>query len=394
MGQTRGVVAAKEEQSGIVVIAGDGAPLDPRRHGGKACGLQELLRLGLPVPSAIVVPAETAAEITEGVESGVVTSAFTDLADALDALDALGAIGGLRGLAGDDEPRFAVRSGASISLPGAFETVLDVETEAVPEAVATVVASTRGLRVETIVRAMGVDEVSPMSVIVQRQVEATRDDASGAGVVTSRDPVTGAPVLAGSVGWRRRGDAVMAGTIAVDPVVSIDERLPTTAARLREQAAWLERELGSPVELEIVMEQGELWYVQLRTLDHPVIEGATFGETAAQGRPASPGRATGALHVDQDDALDAIEAGRAVIIALETSSPGDVPVMAQAAGVMTVLGGRESHTAVVTRGAGVPAVVSVQGLVIGERSIDLAGRRVEVGEQVTIDGTTGGVFVP
>ncbi|GJM37424.1 MAG: hypothetical protein DHS20C19_07910 [Acidimicrobiales bacterium] len=374
---------AGEQRSGIVVIAGDGAPLDPLRHGGKACGLQELLRMGLPVPAAIVLPIDAAAEVAEGVEVGVVTRAFADLADALDELRSTGVT-----------PTFAVRSGASISLPGAFETVLDVEPEAVPEAVAAVVASTRGLRVETIVRAMGVDAVPPTAVIVQRQVDATRDDESGAGVVTSRDPVTGEPGLAGSIGWRRRGDAVMAGTIAVEAAASIEPRLPAIAARLRADAARLEEELGSPVEVEIVIEQGELWYVQLRTFDVTMVEvSEAVGEVTAHGRPASPGTATGELHVDQDEAFDAIDAGRAVIIALKTSSPGDVPVMVQAAGVMTVLGSPESHAAVVTRGAGVPAVVAVQGLVIGDHGIDVAGRRVEVGAPVTIDGTRGTVFI-
>lgn len=381
------MAAAGEERSGIVVIAGDGAPLDPLRHGGKACGLQELLRLGLSVPAAIVVPIDAAAEIAEGVEIGVVTTAFADLADALDEL---------RRIPGAHDTRFAVRSGASISLPGAFDTMLDVKPDDVPEAVAAVVASTRGLRVETIVRAMGVDEVPPTAVIVQHQVEATRDDLSGAGVVTSRDPVTGKAGMAGSIGWRQRGDAVMAGTIAVDPAASIDGRLPATAARLREDTARLEAELGSPVELEIVIEQGELWYLQLRTFAPPAVDGATpeLEGAVAHGRAASAGVATGELHVDVDDALDAIDAGRSVIIALETSSPGDVPVMVRAAGVLTVLGGPESHAAVVTRGAGVPAVVAVQGLVIGDHGIDVAGRRVEVGAAVTIDGTRGSVFLP
>ena len=99
------------------------------------------------------------------------------------------------------------------------------------------------------------------AVIVQRQIDATLDDDSGAGVVTSRDPVTGAEGLWGSVAWRRRGDAVMAGTIAVDPITSVEARLPDVATQLHADSAALEQELGSPVELEFAIERGELWYL-------------------------------------------------------------------------------------------------------------------------------------
>ncbi|MEM7139895.1 MAG: PEP/pyruvate-binding domain-containing protein [Actinomycetota bacterium] len=371
----------------IVMIAADGAPLDPLRHGGKACGLQELMRLGLRVPPAVIVPIDAAAEIAAGVEAGVVTNVFAELADAVDELRA--------GWHGDDQ-RLAVRSGAAISLPGAFETMLDVLPEVVPEAVATVVASTRGLRVETIVRAMGVDRVPETAVVVQRQVDATLDERSGAGVVTSRDPVTGADGIVGSIAWGRRGDAVMAGTIAVDSVTSIETRLPDVAAQLRADSYRLEHELGSPVELEFAIERGELWYLQLRTFGLPDASAHApepDGDVVGQGRPASPGVATGELHVDPDDALDAIEAGRSVIMALETSSPGDVPVMVRAAGVLTVLGSPESHAAVVTRGAEVPAIVSVQGMTISDAGIALDGRPVRVGEMLTVDGTRGQVVI-
>ncbi|MFT5202112.1 MAG: pyruvate,orthophosphate dikinase [Candidatus Aldehydirespiratoraceae bacterium] len=380
--------AAERDQ--IVQISADGAPLDPLTHGGKACGLQELMRLGLRVPPAVIVPMEPAAEIAAGVETGVVTREFSELADAVDEMTV-----GWK----CDEGRLAVRSGAAISLPGAFQTLLDVLPVVVPEAVAAVVASTRGLRAETIVRAMGVDEVPPTAVIVQRQVDTTLDDYSGAGVATSRDPVTGADGMCGSIAWRCRGDAVMAGTIAVDPVTSIDSRCPDVAEQLRADTARLEEELGSPIEVEFAIESGELWYLQLRTfgLADAAPSGGAEATTAGtkvvgQGRPASAGVATGELHVDPDDALDAIEAGRPVVIALETSSPGHVTVMVRASGVLTVLGSPESHAAVVTRGASVPAIVAVQGLSIDEHGISLGEHIVRVGEQLTVDGTRGVVL--
>ena len=119
----------------------------------------------------------------------------------------------------------------------------------------------------------------------------------------------------------------------------------------------------------------------------------SIDDTAAEdvlgvGVAASPGVGIGELHVDIDDALDAMDAGRPVVVALETTSPGDVLAMVRAAGVLTALGGLESHAAVVTRSAGVPAVVSVQGLTISREGIRISAATVKVGEAVVVDGTS------
>jgi pyruvate, orthophosphate dikinase len=118
-------------------------------------------------------------------------------------------------------------------------------------------------------------------------------------------------------------------------------------------------------------------------------EAASAGHILAAGVGVSPGEGIGELHVDVDDALDAIDAGRPVVIALESASPGDVVVIARAAGVMTVIGGPESHVAVVARGAAVPAVVGLEELTISRQGIQIFGETVAVGETVVVDGTRG-----
>jgi pyruvate,orthophosphate dikinase len=381
-------------ETGIVAVDATGLDLDPALHGAKACGLQRLMQLGLSVPPAFVVPAHVAAAIAAGVDDGVAADEFADLALAVEELLDSGQDDADLG-----DPLLAVRSGAPVALPGAFDTVLDVAPQAVPEAIQTVVASTRGLLVETVMRAMGEEGVSPIAVVIQRQVDGTRDERSGAGVATSRDPLTGAEGVCGSIAWLARGDAVMAGTVAVDPIATVAVRCPEVATRLRADVVRLEREWDSPVEVEFVIESGELFYLQLRSLAVP--EGSdgravngTGGETLlGRGRRASSGQAVGELHVDVDSALDAIEEGRPVIIALETSSPSDVPVMVRAAGVMTVLGCPESHTGVVTRSADVPAVVSVQGLVITSEGIQFGDAAFPTGTLLTVDGTRGHILL-
>ena len=114
------------------------------------------------------------------------------------------------------------------------------------------------------------------------------------------------------------------------------------------------------------------------------------GRTAT-GVGVSPGLGHGELHVDVDDALDAIDAGRPVVLALETSSPADVPAMTGAAAIVVVRGDASSHAAVVARASGVPAVGGVEAMRIGENGIDIAGVAINVGSEVTVDGDNGTV---
>lgn len=355
----------------VVAIRPDGADLTPEHHGAKACGLQRLMRLGLAVPDAVVIPVTDSSDASAG------------------------------GFGPFPAGPLAVRSGAAVSLPGAFDTLLGVEPGGLADAIAAVVASRRSRRARTIARALGHDDVPPTAVIVQTLVDTTVDDRSGAGVATSADPVTGEAGLRGSFAWRVRGDAVMGGTVPVEPVEAL-HRLPAVSEQLTADMARLHDELG-PVEVEFAVASGRLWYLQLRELHVGVVPGArpaavgpevALGAVLGRGRPAGPGLAAGELHTDVDEALDAIAAGRPVVIALETTSPGDVEVMVGAAAVVTVLGGPESHAAVVARGAGVPAVVSVGGLRVHPDGIELPGGRVDVGEPLVVDGTGGRVGRP
>lgn len=362
----------------IVAISADGPDLDPAVHGAKAVGLQRLMRLGLPVPPAVVVP---------------IASARAIAADETAGRDELRAA--VRTLGGPGD-RLAARSGAAISLPGAFETLLDVLPSVVDAAVVTVVESTRGLRVETIARALGHDRVPETAVVIQRQVDATADERSGAGAASSRHPVTGEPGVTGSFVWQVKGDAVMAATTPVLALDAMLERVPDAHARLVADLARLDAELDSAVEVEFTVARGELSYLQLRTFEvtTDAAELPAGSLVIAEGQPASAGVGRGRVHVDVDDALDAVDRGEPVILVLETSSPSDMTAMVRSAAVLTIMGGRESHAAVVTRGAGVPAVLAVQGLTIGADHIVLGERRVDVGEELMVDGTTGRIARP
>ncbi|WP_142848847.1 phosphoenolpyruvate--protein phosphotransferase [Telmatospirillum sp. J64-1] len=76
---------------------------------------------------------------------------------------------------------------------------------------------------------------------------------------------------------------------------------------------------------------------------------------------------------------------RSSIILAEELTPADTALLdpAQVAGFATVLGGAQSHTAIMARSLGLPAVISVGGLIRGARHGDLA----------VIDGMAGKVIL-
>ena len=234
--------------AGLVIAELAEAPAE--RIGGKALGLARLVRAGLPVPAAMVVP------VGEAVTGEELAAAAQRLGEPL-----------------------AVRSSASgedageRSAAGQFETLLDVTRAELPDAVEQVRRSATSARAQ----AYGSD--SQMAVVIQRQVRATR-----AGVAFSRDPVTGADevVIEAVFGY---GDVLVSGEVAPDRYrVARDETVrarvtdkggPTAllrtlrddeAAEVARHVRRAERAFETPVDVEFCFEGRSLWLVQCRPI--------------------------------------------------------------------------------------------------------------------------------
>ena len=76
----------------------------------------------------------------------------------------------------------------------------------------------------------------------------------------------------------------------------------------------------------------------------------------AEGVPASPGAAKGAIVFTADDAVSAAEDGRDVILVRPFTEADDVAGFHAAKGILTAEGGKASHAALVARGMGKPCV--------------------------------------
>jgi pyruvate,orthophosphate dikinase len=92
-------------------------------------------------------------------------------------------------------------------------------------------------------------------------------------------------------------------------------------------------------------------------------------------------------------------AGGPVLLVRKETTPDDIHGMDVARGILTAIGGKSSHAAVVARGMGRPCVVGASGIRINEArkvfTAEVAGKTVTVkeGEFISLDGTTGDVYL-
>ena len=84
-----------------------------------------------------------------------------------------------------------------------------------------------------------------------------------------------------------------------------------------------------------------------------------------------------------------------MILVRRETSPEDLRGMIEAQGILTSTGGPTSHAAVVARGMGKSCIVGAAAVVISpdETSFSVNGQTVREGEWITLDGTSGNIYV-
>lgn len=171
------------------------AVTDARVYGGKAAALGTAVRAGLPVPPGVALPA------------ALVEALDADRAGRDVVRDVAARLGGplaVRSSAADED-------GSASSFAGQHLTVLNPGTpDDVVDAVVRVAASARSASALGYRRLRGADEEPCCGVLLQRLVPA-----SVAGVLFSRDPVTGADELLVEASWAL-GEAVVDGLVTPD----------------------------------------------------------------------------------------------------------------------------------------------------------------------------------
>ncbi|MBT1138099.1 phosphoenolpyruvate synthase [Lactiplantibacillus argentoratensis] len=162
----------------------------------------------------------------------------------------------------------------------------------------------------------------------------------------------------------------------------------------------IERHYGCYMDMEYALDTNtnRLWIVQARPEtvwsqrnkhkdaadDEDVVDEAD-AKVIVRGLPASPGLASGVVHViDNPKDIDQFKQGE-VLVTLMTS-PDWVPAMKKAAAIVTNNGGMTCHAAIVSREMQIPCIV-------GTKSKEVAATDVlKTGDVVTVDAKNGVVY--
>jgi pyruvate, orthophosphate dikinase len=253
------------------------------------------------------------------------------------------------------------------------------------------------------------------------------------GVVFTRDPETGEKRLYGDYLVNAQGEDVVSGKVTPNHIDMLVSEMPDVYRQLIEVTEKLENHFKEPQDVEFTVERGRLYILQTRTakmnavaavkisvdlyregliskiaalerIDPEALEQLLYRridphskqKPIARGVGASPGAASGSTVFDVACAEALGKKGEKVILVREDTKPDDVPAFFQSVGILTSRGGKTSHAAVVARGMGKPCVVGCSQIEIDAdgKSFSVNGKKmVTEGQKITIDGSTGRVFV-
>jgi len=285
----------------------------------------------------------------------------------------------------------------------------------------------------------GISDDLGTAVNIVTMVFGNMGDDSATGVAFTRNPSTGEKMMMGEYLINAQGEDVVAGIRNADPIVHLNDQMPKAYKQFMDITSKLEKHYKDMQDVEFTIERSKLWMLQTRngkrtaksavkiavdmaneglitkeqavqritpdnvdSLLHPqfdeqaMINAEKDGTFFAKGVNASPGAAVGQVYFDADKAEKmAKEDKQDTIMVRPFTKPDDVHGMIASKGVLTSEGGATSHAAVVARQFGIPCVVGASAIKIDleRRVMTVDGKGVNEGDWISVDGTTGRVFV-
>jgi pyruvate,orthophosphate dikinase len=255
---------------------------------------------------------------------------------------------------------------------------------------------------------------------------------SGTGVAFTRDPGSGHQGIYGDYLQNAQGEDVVAGIRNTLPLERLEEIDKPAYDQLMTIMETLENHYRDLCDIEFTIERNKLWMLQTRVgkrtagaafriatqlvdqglidmdealtrvsgdqlaqLMFPRFDDDADKKLLAKGMNASPGAAVGKAVFDSYTAVKWSRSGEDVILVRRETSPDDLDGMIAAQGILTSRGGKTSHAAVVARGMGKTCVCGADALDVDtkKRRMTVGGAVVEEGDVLSIDGTSGAVYL-
>ncbi len=280
-----------------------------------------------------------------------------------------------------------------------------------------------------------IDDDLGTAVNVQSMVFGNLGENSGTGVCFSRNPSTGKKGIFGEFLMNAQGEDVVAGIRTPSDISKLKEINENVYNEFNDILCKLEKHYKDMQDVEFTIENGKLYFLQTRngkrtgraslniavdlfnegliTKEEALLKvepsslnqlmhfqfdpkDISIKDAITVGLPASPGAASGAVVFNAEDVKNMNSKGIKTILAREETSPEDIDGMVLAEGILTARGGMTSHAAVVARGMGKCCVAGCSELRIDEKNKIIKtknGNVIKEGEIISIDGTTGKVYI-
>ncbi|MGD8619329.1 MAG: PEP/pyruvate-binding domain-containing protein, partial [Gammaproteobacteria bacterium] len=221
------------------------------------------------------------------------------------------------------------------------------------------------------------DMANGTAVNVMTMVFGNMGTDSATGVGFTRNPGTGENIMFGEYLVNAQGEDVVAGIRTPKPVHEMAQEMPEMYLQLVDLRNRLESHYREVQDFEYTIEKGTLYCLQTRNgkmnatarvrtsvemvnenlinrdeallrvdpeeleqLLHPMLDPAHKVEPVAQGLPASPGGASGAVAFDADRAELLGRAGEKIILVREETKPEDIHGFFASQGILTSRGGK------------------------------------------------------
>jgi pyruvate, orthophosphate dikinase len=268
------------------------------------------------------------------------------------------------------------------------------------------------------------------AVTIQAMVFGNQGLSSASGVAFSRDPSTGSAKPVIEVLFESQGEDVVSGTRTPENEGGMARSAVAATFQLKEILVRLEHEFADVQDVEFTVEDGKLWILQtrsvkrtpkaalrfaidfveeglitpaeaLRRLNDVDLDGLVdrrlvdMGQAAGYGIAAAAGVAVGRAAFDSETAERLAAGSEPVIFMRPETTTADLAGFAVSAGIVTAIGGRTAHAALVAREMGKPCIVGCADLSVdtARRNARLANTPINEGDWLSIDGGSGAIYL-